>query len=162
LQGLAINQRIGLTGKSYYKMAVRCFFASVFFLLLFNSASANGGMESLDTARYFINNKQLHKAETILKAYHDNYPNEVNGIRLYAQVAYWLNELTVAYGLFETYMANPKNAYQPELVLDYSRMLFEQYQLTKAMELLTEYIKKDGTNAEANDMMGTISYWQGK
>jgi|GEM_PF-2046935 len=135
---------------------------SFIFLLLFGRISANSGMESLDTARYFINNKQLNKAENILKTYHKNYPNEVNGIRLYAQVAYWQNELELAYSLFETYMANPKNPYQSELVLDYSRMLFEQYQLIKAMALLTEYIKKDTTNAEAFDMMGTISYWQGK
>jgi tetratricopeptide (TPR) repeat protein len=142
-------------------MAMRYFFASVFFLLSFSGASANGGMESLDTARYFINNKQLHNAESVLKGYHYNYPNEVNGIRLYAQVAYWLNEPTVAYNLFETYLADAKNPYQPELVLDYSRMLFEQYQLPKAKELLLKYTKNDTTNVEANNMMGTILYWQG-
>lgn len=137
------------------------YFLPFIFLLMFNKLSANNGMDALDTARYYINNKQLNKAESILKKYHNNYPNEVNGVRLYAQVAYWLNDLPTAYNLFETYLANTTNPYQPELVLDYSRMLFEQYQLPKAKKLLLKYTKNDTTNVEANNMMGTILYWQG-
>jgi tetratricopeptide (TPR) repeat protein len=75
------------------------------------------------------------------------------------QILYWMGEYKKALALCEiTLIKNPN----PYLKLDYARLLFELNELSKAREVLEDYLKTDKTNSEAINMMGTIFYWQGK
>ncbi len=121
-------------------------------------SQTHSNTDTLETARQFAYSKQYSQAIDLLKAYESYHPAEVNSIRLHAQVLYWMNDYDSAFQLYEkTLNQNPN----PFIKLDYARMLFELSRIQRAKEILTEYLRTDKTNIEANNMMGTISYWNG-
>jgi tetratricopeptide (TPR) repeat protein len=132
-----------------------------FILFLFStslSAQSNTPTDTIEIARQLAYNKNYTKAVTLLETFELNHPKDINSVRLHAQILYWMNHFENAFQLCENALKNIPNQY---IKLDYARMLFEQYQLQRAEEILIDYLKSDKSNVEANNMMGTISYWNG-
>ncbi len=114
--------------------------------------------DTLESARQLSYSKKYPEAIHLLKAFEIDHPKDINSVRLHAQILYWMKDYEKAFQLCEKTIKNNSNLY---IKLDYARMLFEQYQLKRADQILTDYLKSDKTNVEANNMMGTISYWNG-
>jgi hypothetical protein len=136
-------------------------FSILILILICQFLSAQPGVvkDTVETARQLSYEGNYKDAVQLLSTYETDNPNEINAVRLHAQILYWMEDYNAAFQLCESYLKdNPEEHY---LVLDYIRMLFEQERYEKAKLLLSEYLKIDSSNVEANNMLGTIYYWQG-
>ena len=116
--------------------------------------------DTIETARQLSYSKNYIKAINLLRAFEFNHPEEINSVRLHAQILYWMNDNQSAFNLFEIYLRkHPNNKF---IQLDYARMLFELNKLKKAKEVLADYSNNDKSNVEVNNMLGTIAYWDGR
>lgn len=116
--------------------------------------------DSIESARKLSYEKKYEEALILLKSFEKNHPNEINSVRLHAQVLYWMKEYKAALELCETFLkANPNSDF---LKLDYGRMLFNLQRWSKAKLILTNYLATDASNVEAQNMLATITFWQGK
>ncbi len=151
----------GLAAQSIY-MRLSILKINLFFLFLLIGkllqAQTIPPADTLESSRQLAYSKNYLPSIELLSAYELNHPDEINSVRLHAQILYWNQDYKKAFKLCESFLKRNPNPY---LKLDYARMLFEQANLNKAKEILNNYIKTDKSNIEANNMLGTISYWQG-
>lgn len=133
-----------------------------FFLLIFSVQISNAqqaiNQDTVSYARNLAYDKKFEEAEQLLSNFNKNH-NDINALRLHAQVLYWMKKNNEAKSVYEkTLNLFPGDA---PLKLDYGRFLFETTKLSKARTLLTEYLLTDNKNAEAISMLAYIDLWTG-
>lgn len=132
-------------------------------LLLLNFACPLSGQDIIPTdtieyARSKAYAKQFDEADRLLTLFTST-NNDINAMRLHAQVLYWMKEFSRAEVVYEKILV----AF-PDVVivkLDYGRFLFEVNKRTKAEEHLKKYLVSDSLNAEANILLAYIELWKG-
>jgi hypothetical protein len=138
---------------------------ALLFLLMFLShqnvsAQSKGYYDSLTLAKQLINEKKIKEANQILEASEKAHPNKVDVIRLRGQALYWSNDFDATLRYFRKSIKNNPTA--DVLKMDFGRILFEMNQLDEARLVLTDYFKSAPDDVEAQIILGTIAYWQGK
>jgi tetratricopeptide (TPR) repeat protein len=138
---------------------------SLIFLLMFltshwAAAQSKGYYDTLTLAKQLINEKRIREANLILEASEKAHPNKVDVIRLRGQALYWSNDFDATLLYFRTAIKNNPNA--DVLKMDFGRILFEMNRLDEARRVLTDYRKSAQEDVEAEIILGTIAYWQGK
>lgn len=135
---------------------------SLLFILAsrFVVAQSVNSKDTIETARKLAYGKKYVDAVSLLSAYETKHPAEINSVRLHVQILYWMKEYKAVSDVCETYLKN--NPKQYCLKLDYGRILFESKKYDKAKAVISDYLKTDGGNVEAKNMLGTIAYWQGQ
>ncbi|MBL0049911.1 MAG: hypothetical protein IPP32_17650 [Bacteroidetes bacterium] len=128
--------------------------------LFFFSNNLLAQLDTTETARQLSYIHKYAEADALLTAFEKTHPNDINAVRLHAQILYWMKDYSAALNLCSSYLKN-----NPEwhfLKLDYARMLYELQQWKKAKVVLIEYQVAGNSNIEAKNMLATIAYWQGK
>ncbi|MES2795405.1 MAG: hypothetical protein V4683_05530 [Bacteroidota bacterium] len=114
--------------------------------------------DTVEYARSKAYQKNFIEADKLLTEYTNNNQN-INALRLHAQVLYWMNEFSRSIEVFEyTIEAFPEISI---VKLDFGRMLYELNKLPKAELVLNEYLLTDPQNPEANILLANINYWKG-
>lgn len=138
--------------KSLISVLVSCLFLYSGFL----EAQPN----SIENARKLSYEKKYKEALNLLLDFEKNNPNDINALRLHAQILYWMKEYKQAFALCESYLQqNPTDNF---LKLDYGRMLFDLQRWSKAEQVLNDYLEKNPNQVEALNMLATIAFWQGR
>ena len=134
-----------------------------FILLLFLSISISRlyaqsapVKDTLEYARDQAYSKKFYVADSLLTVYNANNA-DINGLRLHAQVLYWMKEFGRSITTYEKALMLFPDV--KVVLLDYGRMLWELNKLSKADAVLNEYLLYDGQNAEANILLAYINYW---
>lgn len=94
-------------------------------------------LDTTETARQLSYIHNYAEADALLTAFEKTHPNDINAVRLHAQILYWMKDYSAALNLCSSYLKN-----NPEwhfLKLDYARMLYELQQWKKAKVVLIEY-----------------------
>jgi hypothetical protein len=121
-------------------------------------AQNTGIIDTVSYARNLAYDKKFEEAEQLLSNYNNNH-NDVNALRLHAQILYWMKRNDDAKAVYEkTLSLFPSEA---SVKLDYGRFLFQINKYSKARPLLTDYIIYDSKNAEAISMLAYIDLWTG-
>jgi hypothetical protein len=124
---------------------------------LFSQETKQPTMESI---RSFIKERNYREAEKQLKSYYLQHSEDVEVNWLYAQIAHWNQNNSLATKLFlKAIVLSPKNI---KIQLDYARMLYENGKLKKIEKVLNGLTNDPTTQAEALIMIATISYWKGE
>jgi len=134
-----------------------------FLLILFLACNMHASAQKTQTdtveqARKLSYAKSYDKAVRMLSQFELSHPKDINSVRLQGQILSWENDYDNAFALYAAALQRNPNPY---VTLDYGRMLFEQYHLQKAKEILLALLKTDPQNVEALNTLGTIAYWQG-
>jgi len=140
-------------------------FLALFFLAMLLShqpamAQSKGYYDTLTLAKQLMNEKRIKEANQILEASEKAHPNKVDVIRLRGQALYWSNDFDATLRYFRKSIKNNPTA--AVLKMDFGRILFEMNQLDEARLVLTDYFKSVPDDVEAQIILGTIAYWQGK
>jgi len=123
-------------------------------------AQSKGYYDSLTLAKQLMNEKKSSEANLILEASEKAHPNNVDVIRLRGQALYWSNDFDATLRYFRKSIKNNPTA--AVLKMDFGRILFEMNQLDEARLVLADYFKSAPDDIEAQIILGTIAYWQGK
>ena len=117
--------------------------------------------EIQDTISYARNKayeKNFEEANNLLSIYNSN-NNDINGLRLQAQVLYWMKNFSEATIVYEKALSLfPGKAV---VKLEYGRMLFELGNYSKARPLLDEFLLTEPAHAEAGILLSYIDLWTG-
>jgi hypothetical protein len=136
------------------------FLPSFLLLLICNTNAQTGSInDTVEYARGQAYQNNFKEADSLLSAY-NQHNADINGMRLHAQVLYWMKEFDRSAAVYENALRVFPDMKVVEL--DYGRMLWELKKLTKAQVLLNEYLTYDKENSEAKVMLAYISYWKGR
>lgn len=136
------------------------FFGISLFCFLFSCSQLFAQLDTTETARQLSYLHKYAEADALLSAFEKTHHNDINAVRLHAQILYWMKDYSAALNLCSFYLKN--NPEWHYLKLDYSRMLFELQMWKKAKVALLEYQASGNSNIEAKNMLATIAYLQGK
>ena len=123
------------------------------------SAQKTAEKDTVETARKLSYEKKFKEAVYLLQQYEVKHPNEVNAVRLHAQILYWMREFDSALLLLNESL---NKEYNLNVQLDYGRMLFELNRLDASKKVMEDYLVKQKDDVEALNTLGTIEYWQGE
>jgi tetratricopeptide (TPR) repeat protein len=123
-------------------------------------AQSNGYYDTLNLARQRMNENRISEAILILEACERSHPNDVDVIRLRGQALYWSKDFDKTLAYFRK--AIRENSEAMVLKMDYGRILFDMNLLDEAKNLIITYHKAEPADVEAQLILGTIAYWQGK
>lgn len=131
------------------------------FLLVFGigKVKAQGFYDSLEKARFYLNEGNFKEAFLFLDALEKANPGEENMIRLKGQALYWSKDFEQTNVFFRK-----KISEYPELQwikLDYGRILYELNQFKESQEIVSLFLKDQPEHPEANQMMAAMNYWTG-
>lgn len=133
------------------------FFLFLFIFLQVRSQTTQR-VDTIDLARSIAYEKKFSAADSLLGHYNkDN--NDINGLRLHAQVLYWMKAFDRSIAVYEKALA--LFPHEKIVHLEYGRILFNLNKMTKARQFLDTYVKHDSLNAEANILLSYIDFWQG-
>ena len=128
-------------------------------LLLLFITQAQSPSDTLNLAKKLKSESKLKEAAGLLKAYHNNHPNDLNSTWVYAQTTYWLKDFKKAGSLYkEAVAAHPTNYY---LLLDYANFLVAVGEAGKAKPILRTYRTYDSTSTGFKSAIVGM-YWQDK
>lgn len=131
----------------------------LFYKVLFWKGDNQSGIDILEMAKKLKNDGKIKSTYNLLKQYTLNNFNDIDGLWLFAQTAYWMKHFKESESIYEnTIQLYPDNYY---LKLDYAKMLVSIGNFNKAQPLLNAYLNYDSTNVEALTLLAKISYWQG-
>lgn len=98
-------------------------------------------------------------AVKLLKAQLAEYPEDGDAARLLAQTLYWMKDFAASGAAYETALAaHPQDT---TLRLQYAQMLAETGQRRRARELLNPLLADAPHRAQAEELLGTLAYWDG-
>ncbi|CAN5380815.1 hypothetical protein BH23BAC2_BH23BAC2_05720 [soil metagenome] len=131
-----------------------------FCFFLFSIFAVNAQIkDTLEYVREKAYTQDFGEANRILTLY--NYRgNEVYGLWLQGQVAYWMGDTRKALKLYnKAYLLNP---ILTDLQLDYGRILFNSGELKESREILSQYQISDPTHPETLIMLAYLDFWNGE
>lgn len=133
---------------------------SLFFLLLnFSFAGfSQTDYEVLENAKEIRNTGNFKQAIALLKDYHQQHPNELNGAWLYAETLYWNKQYKLSFDAYETALVYHPDNYS--LKLDYAISLLGAGKLNKALPLLVDCYEADNKNITTLYALAQLYYWQ--
>jgi tetratricopeptide (TPR) repeat protein len=122
-------------------------------------AQVNQTPDTVSLARSLAYKKNFTSADRLLLEYNRNH-NDINALRLHAQVLYWMKAFDRSIEVYEKAISVFR---EPSLLhLDYARVLYNLNRLTKAERLLEAFRAFDSSNAEAEIMIAYIKLWNGR
>ena len=131
---------------------------SVIFSILHVNAQTTNVIDTIELARSKAYAKNFTEADKLLAQYNLHH-NNINALRLHAQVLYWMKDFNRSSEVYEKSIASFPDQYVVKL--DYGRMLFEIGKLTHAQFMLEEYKQSDPVNPEVNILLSKLYYWSG-
>lgn len=114
--------------------------------------------DTIELARSKAYAKNFAEADQLLTAYNLHH-SDINGLRLQAQVLYWMKNFNRSSEVYEKALASFPDV--QVVKLDYGRMLFETGRLSHSQLLLEDYKSHDPGNAEVNILLAQLYYWSG-
>ncbi|MDB5222104.1 MAG: hypothetical protein JWN83_771 [Chitinophagaceae bacterium] len=120
--------------------------------------NAQTSPDTIEFARSKAYEKKFTEADRLLTQYNLGH-NDINALRLHAQVLYWMKDFNRASEVYEKTLVSFPD--QHVVKLDYGRMLFETGKLSHAQLLLEDYRTYDSANAEVNILLARLYYWNG-
>lgn len=138
----------------------------VFFLFIISAMLVIPAIAQKDTsntvatAKTYIENNKIKEAKQLLTDFIVQNPNNLNGLWLYAQTCYWLNDFSKSREVYSNAMeVFPQNY---NLKLDYAKVLVNMGYYKQAEQLLQTYLLYDPKNIESQYYLALLNYWQGK
>ena len=114
--------------------------------------------DTIEQARKLAYEKKYTQAITLLQTVEKHHPKDINAVRLHGQILYWMQDPDAAFLVYEAALQRNPNQW---VALDYGRMLFEMYHLTKAKAILKTCLVDDSLNVEALNTLGSIAWLEG-
>ncbi len=139
---------------------IRILLLSLFLIPYISFAQSRGYYDTLNMARQRMDENKIDQALLILEACEKTHPRNVDVIRLRGQALYRSNDFDKTLNYFRK--AVQKNSEAIVLKMDFGRILFDMNLLDEAKSVISEYHKAEPTDVEAQLILGTIAYWQGK
>ena len=147
-----------ISATSQIKNMKRVFCLLSILLTLCSSAQDNPANDTISLARNSAYSKKFGEADRLLTLY-NAHNNDVNALRLHAQVLYWMKDFKEAKNIYERALYSfPENA---NVKLEYGRLLYQLQKFYKAGKLLNDYLATDSSNVEAHQMLAYINLWTG-
>lgn len=144
---------------SFFKKELIKSFFLVCFLFFSISSFAQSGASVVEQARAKAYSKDFAGADQLLTSYTAN-NNDINALRLHAQVLYWMKDFDRAAQVHRKIQKLYPDV--NEVKLDYGRFLYEMGKTGMAENYLEEYVSNDPDHAEANLMLSYIDMWSGR
>jgi len=114
--------------------------------------------DSLEMAKNLRKQGKYKDAYKLLRRSEAGHPHDLNITWLYAQTALWTGHIAVSEKAYADAMRDhPGNYY---LMLDYARMLVEIGEYSRALPLISAYLKFDPESVDANLLMGKMDYYK--
>lgn len=106
-----------------------------------------------------LNQGQIKEATEVLRRLEARYPDDEGLVRILGKALYWSKDFDEVKRFFREKLS--KNQQLHDAQLDYGRILYELQSWEECEEVLTDLLKKEPLNVEANQKMAEITYWQG-
>ena len=115
--------------------------------------------DTLAYAREMAYAERFEAAAEILETFNTG-KNDLEGLRLYAQVLYWNGDPSNARKVYERAIAAFPQ--EPVLKLEYGTLQFETGRLNHAHRLLRAYLETDIQHTQARTMLAWLEHWNGR
>jgi len=123
------------------------------------AAPQAGSADPVAQAQRFRDTGNFAAAADLLRNQLAQKPDNGEIARLLAQTLYWLKDIPAARAVYEKALVqHPEDT---TLRLQYGRMLAETGERERARELLKPLLSVSATKAEAETLLGELSYWDG-
>jgi hypothetical protein len=123
------------------------------------AAAASAQPDPLREAQRLRETGDYAAASRLLQAQVAAHPDDGEAMRLLAQTLYWMRDVAAADRTYR--LAIDRHPADHRVRLDYARMLLETGDRTRARALLRALRTIPEAEAEADTLLGTLSYWEG-
>mgnify|MGYP001395813102 CR=1 FL=1 len=131
------------------------YFCLIIVICFFQTLKASN--DTLSIAKDYIQQGKYRNAEKLLAVYENSHPDDLNGVWLHGQTAYWNGHIKTFKSIYErAIMRFPSNYY---LKLDYAIKLVEIGDMKRAFPFVAEYYKYDKTSPDLKLLFAKTEYW---